>query len=91
MATGIGLCYYDLGFYEDAENKQDIAKSQSEICLKINRNFSEVQDANRKLEASGQSDWYRWWFGDEHKDEKDAGKDNKKGKEDLPSNRLLVL
>jgi tetratricopeptide (TPR) repeat protein len=93
--TSIGHCYYELGFYEDAENhyreaiksspkiirayfhlallyanenKYDRAKKQLETCLNINRNFSKARDAIKKLDGAGEPDWYRWWFGDEHKD-----------------------
>jgi tetratricopeptide (TPR) repeat protein len=93
--TSIGHCYYELGFYEDAENhyreaiksspkiirayfhlallyanenKYDRAKKQLETCLNINRNFSKARDAIKRLDGAGEPDWYRWWFGDEHKD-----------------------
>ena len=103
--TSIGHCYYELGFYEDAENhyreaiksnpklvrayfhlavlyanenKNDRAKKQLETCLNINRNFSKARDAIKRLEGAGEQDWYRWWFGDEHKDNnKNTGKDDK--------------
>jgi tetratricopeptide (TPR) repeat protein len=102
--TSIGHCYYELGFYEDAENhyreaiksnpkivrayfhlavlyanenKHDRAKKQLETCLNINRNFSEARDAIKRLEGRGEPDWYRWWFGDERKDNnKKTSKDN---------------
>ena len=103
--TSIGHCYYELGFYEDAEthyreaiksspkiirayfhlavlyaneNKYDRAKKQLETCLNINRNFSKARDAIKRLDGAGEPDWYRWWFGDEHKDNnnKKIGNDN---------------
>ena len=93
MSTG--LCYYELGLYEDAEQtyreaiksnsklaeiyynlavlyasekKIDRGRRQLETCLKINRNFYRAREAIKKLEDSGQVDWYTWWFG--YKEEK---------------------
>jgi hypothetical protein len=60
------------------EKKYDRAKKQLATCLNINRNFSEARDAIKRLESGGERDWYRWWFGYEHKDNnKKTGKDNK--------------
>jgi tetratricopeptide (TPR) repeat protein len=103
--TSIGHCYYELGFYEDAENhyreaiksspkmirayfhlavlyanenKYDRAKKQLETCLNVNRNFSKARDAIKMLDGAGEPDWYRWWFGDGHKNnnKKKTGNDN---------------
>ena len=117
--TSIGHCYYELGFYEDAENhyreaiksnpklvrayfhlailyanenKYDRAKKQLETCLNINRNFSEARDAIKRLEGAGESDWYRWWFGDDHKDNnKNTGKDNKMSKKRFDFKSILGM
>jgi len=89
--TSIGQCYYELGFYEEAENnyreaikadpkfkrafyslavlyasenKFERAKKQLETCLKIDRNFIQARDALKRLQSSGQSNWYDWWFRD---------------------------
>jgi Tfp pilus assembly protein PilF len=115
--TSIGHCYYELGFYEDAENhyreaiksnpkvvrayfhlavlyanenRYDRAKKQLETCLKINRNLSEARNAIKRLEGAGEPDWYRWWFGDEHKDNnKKTGKDNEMRKKWFDSKPIL--
>src|SRR5918995_772221 len=117
--TSIGHCYYELGFYEDAENhyreaiksnpklvrayfhlailyanenKYDRAKKQLETCLNINRNFSKARDAIKRLEGAGEQDWYRWWFGDEHKENnKNTGKDNKMSKKRFDFKSILGM
>jgi tetratricopeptide (TPR) repeat protein len=70
--------YFHLAVLYINEKKYDRAKKQLETCLNINRNFSEARDAIKRLESGGERDWYRWWFGYEHKDNnKKTGKDNK--------------
>ena len=109
--TSIGHCYYELGFYEDAENhyreaiksnpksarayfhlavlyinenKYDRAKKQLESCLKVNRNFSEARDAIKRIDGSGTTDWYHWWFDGKHKDRsKNNVRDINKMKENI--------
>ncbi|MDP8889280.1 MAG: tetratricopeptide repeat protein [Thermoproteota archaeon] len=70
--------YFHLAVLYANENNYDRAKKQLETCLNVNRNFSEARHAIKRLEGSGEPDWYHWWFGDEHKDNnKNTGKDNK--------------
>jgi tetratricopeptide (TPR) repeat protein len=74
--------YFHLAVLYANEHKYERAKKQLEACLKINRNFSEARDAIKKLKDTGDSDWYRWWFGDGHNQNsnKNASKDGKKNK-----------
>ena len=73
--------YFHLAVLYANENKYDRAKKQLKTCLNINRNFSEARDAIKRLDCAGEPDWYRWWFGDEHKDNnKKPGNDNERGK-----------
>jgi tetratricopeptide (TPR) repeat protein len=69
--------YFHLAILYANENKYDRAKKQLETCLNINRNFSEARHAMKILEGAGELDWYSWWFGNEHKYNKNTGKDNK--------------
>jgi tetratricopeptide (TPR) repeat protein len=72
--------YYNLAVLYASENKYDRAKRQLETCKKINRNFPDAREAIKKMEGSGQSDWYGWWFGDSDKDKMDKGENNKSKK-----------
>ena len=82
--------YFHLAVLYINEKKYDRAKKQLETCLNINRNFSEARDAIKRLESGGERDWYRWWFGYEHKDNnKKTGKDNKIRKKRLDFKPML--
>jgi tetratricopeptide (TPR) repeat protein len=55
--------YYNLAVLYHNENKEARAKALLRTCLINDRNFSKAREALKKLEASGDIDWYEWWFG----------------------------
>jgi tetratricopeptide (TPR) repeat protein len=55
--------YYNLAVLYYNENEEARAKALLRTCLINDRNFSKARDALKKLEVSGDVDWYGWWFG----------------------------
>jgi tetratricopeptide (TPR) repeat protein len=59
----LASAYYNLAVLFYRKNDQGKAKELLEDCLETNTACRDCAEAKQRLESSGGSDWYNWWFG----------------------------